>query len=144
MNDVVDAVAAFVNAHPTLTDSTAFGGAWLWLGRAPDDTAMPYGTVTAYSVTPSHDSGEAGTSHGSIDTGTFQLSIFSTSRANCGRLASLVRSTLSDAPLSFAGGQLMHLRPGPFRIDLDPDPGPDGQDVWQAVVMFDVMIDTTY
>lgn len=143
MSDVVDAVAAFANAHPALTDSTAFGGAWLWHGRAPDETPMPYGTLAGYTFTPSYDSGEAGSDVGSVEEASFTLAVYSGSRANCGRLMKLVRQTLSDAPLAFSGGVLMHLRPGAFSLDLDPDPGPDGSDVWQAVSTFDVRIDAT-
>lgn len=143
MNDVVDAVVEFANTSPVLLDSTAFGAAWLWCGRAPEGTSMPYGTIQTYSVTPTWDSGENGSLVSGVEAGTFNVSVYSTSRANCGRLAKLVRDVLADAPLAFSGGSLMHIRPGAFSLDLDPDPGPSGEDVWQAVLAFDVRIDTT-
>lgn len=143
MSDLVEAMVEFANAHPALTDSTAFGGSWLWLGRAPGDTALPYGTITTYTATPTFDSGEAGSNRGSVEAGSLTLAVYSTSRANCGRLAKLVRDTLTDAPLAFSAGSLMHLRPGSFSVDLDPDPGPAGEDVWQAVTTFEFQVDAT-
>jgi hypothetical protein len=143
--DHVDAASAFLNAHPILSDSTAFGSSgWLWLGRAPVDTPMPFGVIGDDGTSPTFDSGEAGTTRGVVENGSFTVAIFSTSRANCGTLTRLVRQVLTDAPLAFSAGSLMHMRPTNLSVDLDPDPGPAGEDVWQGIVSFDVMIDTTY
>lgn len=141
--DLVEAVVAFANAHPTLTDSTAFGDtSWLWLGLAPQDQPLPHATLTAESSTPAYHSKDQGGGLGSVTEATFTLSVYSSTRANCRRLADLVRSTLTDAPLVFSGGELLQLRPGATSIDLDPDPGPDGGDVWAASTVFNAIIST--
>lgn len=141
--DLVEAVVAFANAHPALTDSTAFGTtSWLWLGLAPAETATPHATISGESSTPAYHSRDLGGEPGSVTEATFTLSVYSSTRANCRRLSELVRDTLTDAPLAFSGGDLLQLRPGATAIDLDPDPGPDGGDVWAASTVFNAILST--
>jgi hypothetical protein len=143
-DDLIGAVVEYANAHPSLTDATAFGSAsWLWLGLAPQTQEMPHGTITSESTDPNYYSPDEGGAAGSLADVTFALSIYSTSRTNCRRLTDLVKATITDAPLGFTGGTLLVLRPGSVAIDLDPDLGPSGEDVWAGVIQFEATVDST-
>jgi hypothetical protein len=143
-DDLIGAVVEYANAHPSLTDAAAFGSAsWLWLGLAPQTQELPYGTITADSATPAYYSPDDGGLAGSLDAITFILSVYSTSRTNCRRLTDLVKATITDAPLAFTGGTLLVLRPGSVAVNLDPDLGPSGEDVWAGVIQFEATVDST-
>jgi hypothetical protein len=144
-DDLIGAVVEFANSHPNLTDASAFGSTlWLWLGLAPQTQELPYGTITGSSVDPSYYSPDDGGLVGSMDGTTFNLNIYSTTRANCLRLVTLAQSTLWEAPLNFAGGTQLSLRPGPVTINLDPDLGPSGEDVWAGVIQFQATVNTIH
>jgi hypothetical protein len=128
-DDLIGAVVDLANAHPSLTGATAFGSSsWLWLGLAPQTQELPYGTITAHSATPAYSSPDDDGMAGSLDAVTFILSVYSTSRENCRR---------------FTGGTLLVLRPGSVAVNLDPDLGPSGEDVWAGVIQFEATVDTT-
>jgi hypothetical protein len=54
-----------------------------------------------------------------------------------------VKATITDAPLGFTGGTLLVLRPGSVAVNLDPDLGPSGEDVWAGVIQFEATVDST-
>lgn len=114
----------------------AFPGG-LWLDRAPDGTAYPFATFSVASDVDDFDTSDTHQREVQV-----QFAAYHTGKETA-RLARLaMRSAMLPAqadwvPLSWADGQEIGRFPAGQSLNLDPDRGPGGVDVWQAT--FDVL-----
>lgn len=125
--------------------STEFGrSAWLWRTLAPPDEPLP---VAVFGGVNSESIGEAGTQAPWMDAATYSLTVYASSpavaRRLCRRVVALAES-LADAGTMISGeGQVMSLRRSDAgHDDRDPDPGPDGGDVWSHRIEIRVFVDS--
>jgi hypothetical protein len=140
--DLIASLASTLNTAPTL--AAAFGSTgWLWLGRAPAGVAMPYAVLFDTSNEVEYESSGPGGYTPVVERVTGQASIFADDRAEARALSDLFRYELNRATAPITTGDLMHLWVTGHNVELDPDPGPDGSDVWQAVIRFDASINTS-
>ena len=133
--DIWQALVAYVDANvPTIT-----GG--IHADRAPNTEADGTPKVFPFAV---YEQGAGGTSDymtGSprIVDGAGTIAVYNLgSKVQSNLLARQLDSQLKDASLSFTDGNLMFFRASIlYQGTLDPDPGPNGEDVYQSVITFD-------
>ena len=75
------------------------------------------------------------------DQGEVQISIFATSKSTANAIARTVRKSLNDAPLRFDDGELLMFSSVGKHTLKDPERGPQGTDVWQAVCRFKSLVE---
>jgi hypothetical protein len=140
--DLEEALQAYLRSSAGLI--AAFGKADFFGDLEPAGTALPYlvftdsGDETASYQTESDDG-----SIGVNDYQTLQLTVYAASRAAARRLRRAVEKTLNDAPLLFTQGTLLYFRRAGRLVQKDPDPGPDGLDVWAGILTFAAITERT-
>ena len=136
-----DLFEAIVNAcHTDATLTSLFGRTgWLWITEAPDGEPMPYAVLSQPSSDLSFSSFTDDGSEPTVETATFQVSIFSANRATNQAIGDQINASLTPAQLVHADGYLMSLRCTSSADMLDPDRGPGGVDVWQRVLLLDAL-----
>lgn len=133
--DIWEALVAYVDA----TVPAVLGG--IHADRAPNTEADGTPKVFPFYV---YGQGTGGTSDymtgtPQIVTGAGVIAIYNLgSKVQSNLLARRLAARLKDAPLLFEDGNLMYFRSRVlYQGTLDPDPGPNGEDVYQSVVEFD-------
>ena len=129
--DLWAALQAWITAQvPALT-----GG--VWATRAGGGQGFPYAEYdgSAGADETFNTSGEP------LADGTFTVSVYAALKPDADALARAVRLAIKDAPLAFSDGQLIYLRGKNLAgAEADPDPGPDNETVYQAVLMGRYMV----
>ncbi len=143
LDDFPTAFVERVEPQSELVDM--FGRAsWLWRILAPPDEPLPvavFGNVNSEAI------GEAGTQAPWMDAATYSITVYASTptaaRRLCRRVVSLAES-LADAGTMISGeGQVTSLRRSDAgHDDRDPDPGPDGGDVWSHRIEIRVFVDS--
>jgi len=115
---------------------TTFPGG-LWLDRAPNGTAFPFATYSVASDVDEFDTSDTHQRQYQV-----QFSAYDTGKESARLARKAIRAVmlpaLADwAPLSWTGGVEIGRFPAGQTLNLDPDRGPGGVDVWQAT--FDVL-----
>jgi hypothetical protein len=136
--DLFEAIVVACNTDATLASLFGRQG-WLWITEAPDGEPMPYAVLSQPASELSFSTFTDDGSEPTVESATYQVSIFSTSRALNQSIGDQVNASLSPADLRHADGYLMALRVTSAADMLDPDRGPGGVDVWQRVLLLDVL-----
>lgn len=119
----------------------AFGrSGWLWLHFGPPATALPYAVLTQAGGAASWESGGRW-----IDDVAFDLSVYAATRARARTLARQVAAAIEAADLAGTlandeSSPLYLRRAGAGLDEIDPDPGPDGGDVWRHGISFRALL----
>ena len=150
--DLFEAIVAACNADSTLRGTGYFNrSGWLWISEAPEGEPMPYAVLTQPASNLSFSTFTDDGSEPTVESATYQVSLFSTDRELNRTIGDRINASLSSAALTHADGYLMSLRCTSAADLLDPDRGPGGVDVWQRVLLLDVLdghnqtvITTTY
>lgn len=131
--DLWDALAAYLVANvPDLV-----GGVWKYLAPRFDPLNPTVDLPMPFAV---HDTGGGGTisrtsERTKMPGGSFAIAIYASVSTESDRIALEVADAVDNAPLIFVGGRLTSIiSTGQFGGTKDPDPGPNGVDVWQSIV----------
>ena len=129
-DDLVDAVFALARTELVAPNGEFTG---FYSGEAPPEQPLPLAVLTE----PDEEDEYWTTTNNALASGHLQIAIYAGDRKAARRLGDRIRDLLWDAPLAFAAGRLVYLRPYSRSAMLDPDPGPDGNDCWQEVRIFE-------
>jgi len=136
---VISAVSDWWAATPAAQELTTDGR--LWLDQAPEETPLPYATIVGVS-----EIAEVWTTNYPIVRAVVQIALHGDTAVEAGALLGEVTALLgksSDLPagaaLSVAGSAVMHVIQGDFSVHVGQGLGPDGQDCWVAIQLFDVV-----
>lgn len=77
------------------------------------------------------------------DAGEITIAIYAAGEAEALDLGDQVQAVLFDAPLIFDDGTLLYIRRTHRSSDIDPDKGPNGEDVWQCTLIFKTIVART-
>lgn len=130
--DLLEAAIAYLGASPAVAAALPGG---VWGDEAPAGAALPFAVLSEPEGDSDNESLGA-----SIETATLQLSVFAADKAAARAIRRTLAALLSDAPLTFAAGALLHLRADGRTGMKDPDRGPGGRDVWQEVQLFEAVV----
>ena len=134
--DVFEAAVAYLLADgPTVS---AFAGG-ISADEAAVGDALPYLVLSEPEGSDEYESASADGTPNGLERLQIQAAIYASGKAAARALRRQLRATLKDAPLVFAGGTLLYLRPSTHSGARDPDLGPDGETVWQEVQIFDCL-----
>jgi hypothetical protein len=140
--DLYEALSDLLSADGTLVG--LFGrDDWFWLDTGPVDDSLPYAVLGD----PDGDiSGEAGNPANETDIGSFRIQVYATTRSSarslCRSVADAIEAADAAGSITFDEGALLYLRRSGSGIDqLDPDPGPSGQDVWSHTIQFRAIVE---
>lgn len=129
--DLFEAVYARLIADPACAGLLTGG---VHAGMAKPGTAMPYGVITEIGSPSQYTAGTGTVTE--INDGSFQVAAFAIGRSAAVRCGEAVRAALHDAPLTFSGGHLSHLRQSNKFCSLDDSLGPGAANVWQDIREF--------
>jgi hypothetical protein len=127
--DLVQAIVDYLQAD-ALVAATLPGG--LWMGEAPPGAAMPVAVVMLVADEPESTGLDDYGSHAEV-----QVSVFAgPKRRDALAAGEVVRNSLLPRQgmdlLEWQDGQETGRTVGPIYVEHDPDPGPDGGDVWHC------------
>ncbi len=115
--------------------STFPGG--LWLDRAPNGTEFPFATYSVASDVDEFDTSDTHQRQYQIQFSAYHTGKESARLARKALRAAMLPAAADWVPLEWTGGLEIGRFPGGQTLNLDPDRGPGGVDVWQAT--FDVL-----
>jgi hypothetical protein len=145
-DDLVAAALDWLRLYPPVSVPsvvTAFGEQYaspglkkLWTDKAEGSPKLPYMVVTEVSETVDYESpDDSGVAHG-FGLGTLQLSVFAATKIQARQLGELVASCLKDAPLTFADGVLMELRPAGRYFEVEDDVAAGSATLYHRIIDF--------
>ena len=145
--DLLEALIQFLDTHPTLPGM--FGSSANTPKFFSDEA--PIGTALPYLVIYDNDDETMDNFMSKKDDGTtpyltdldLQISVFDTSKYNARSLAWYVVDAINDSTITFTRGTLIHFRMVRQRTDLDPEPGPNGTNVWQRTLFVHAVVQRT-
>lgn len=128
--DLYEAVVARIKAD-AMCAGLLTGGINSNLAYQGSLTAGPIAVLTDQGTTAvNYTAANGNTPTSRTDDGILQVRCTATSRRTSKQCGDAVADALNDAPLTFAEGVLTYLRESGRRNDRDPDPGPNGEPVW--------------
>lgn len=131
--DLLDAIyMAFGSAG---LGATFPGG--LWLDRAPNGAAFPFATYSVASDVDEFDTSDTHQRQYTVQFAAYHTGKESARLVRRSLRAVMLPATADWAPLVWSGGVEIGRFPAGQTLNLDPDRGPGGVDVWQAT--FDVL-----
>ena len=133
MSTQVDLCESIFNVlDSTAAITTAFGHTgWLWQGLGPPGTPLPYATLVAVGGGVDQESG------GWFEDREIQLGTFASDRKQARSLGRQAAAALEAATITYSESNHLYLRrDGPGIDQLDPEKGPNGEDVWQHILTF--------
>jgi hypothetical protein len=126
-----EALVAYVNAQMAATLTGGFSAY-----RDPPGVTLPYGAYAKLSAERSYDSAS------SIADGRFEATFYASSEVQANALAAQFDAAIKDPTLLFADGTLLYCRAVTVDdAEEDPDPGPQGEDVFASTITVHYAID---
>lgn len=113
----------------------------VWIGEAPADAALPVAVIDEVSRTLAAELIERRGDRTRVFDGRLQLRVHDSARPAARKAALAIAADWESAAaanrIAFAEGRLIDLaRSGPLFSPVDPEPGPDGDPVWSALIEF--------
>jgi hypothetical protein len=137
---LTEAIVALLDSDPELLALMPDG---IWSDESPEGETLPYLVLVELPGDRVYESADENSAIVYVETNQYQVSIFTTSKDLAKSIGVRVASTLTDAALTFDSGSLLLFRLNRRHSEKDPQPGPDGSDVWQMILIFDAMVEST-
>jgi len=130
---LLESIAAFWLASPALRAATSDGR--LWLDEAPESIDLPYAVIELVQDLP-----ETWTTANIFNRALVSISLYAaTAAAAASAMRSVIVPAFTLAPLTVGGEPVMHILPESSGVEISPEFGPRGQDVWAASQRFEVL-----
>ncbi|MFO0887540.1 MAG: hypothetical protein U0790_00175 [Isosphaeraceae bacterium] len=126
---------------PDVAALAASDGKGVWIAEAPPDAGLPVAVIDEVSRTLAAELIERRGDRTRVYDGRLQLRVHDATRPAARKAALAIaddwESAAANNRIAFAEGRLIDLsRSGPLFSPADPDPGPDGDPVWSALIEF--------
>ena len=131
---VVDWLRSDQYVAPALGDTPA--DQRIWSKDAPREVPLPWVIVRNLGDEMEWESDGTG-----VGTHTLKITVHGGEQDQVVTIKDLIAAALKDAPLAFAGGQLLYLRRESRTPDLDPDPAPEGVDCFSDFALFKALVE---
>jgi hypothetical protein len=137
---LTEAIVALLDSNAGLLALMPDG---IWSDESPEGETLPYLVLIERPGDREYESADETNAIAYVETNRYQVSIFAASKDQVRSIGNTVAAALTDATLTFDSGHLLLFRVNPRHSEKDPQPGPDGSDVWQMILMFDAMVEST-
>ena len=134
-----EAIVAWLDAYAPLRALMPDG---IWSDEAAEGTPLPYLILIEIAGDRDYETPDENSAVNFIEANQYQISVFASTKEQSQAIGHSVAMTLSAANLTFNNGNLLLLRISPRHSEMDPQPGPDGSNVWQMILVFDAIIES--
>jgi hypothetical protein len=141
--DLVEAIYVEVGEDSALVTAFDDQEGWLWHTVAPPDQPIPLAVLRADESTPL---GETGSPTPWMEDASYSVTVYAygrgSARALCRQVMTAIEASADAGDLISDEGQVAGLlRVGDGLDARDPDPGPNGEDVWSHRITFRAFVD---